>query len=128
MSEAAKCLVKAFFVGNTARHFLEHPELLVLACDSAAENSRRVNAERARENLCSPGEIYWEVAITTRTWPGVMDGAEKAGLRKQLDDFFGNSDVKWPGTQTAVEEERVAATETPLDASGSVQKDLAFVE
>ena len=129
MPEAAKCLVKAFFVGNTARHFLEHPELWVLACDGAAENSGRGNAERARENLCSPGGIYWEVAITKRAWPGVMEGAEEAGLRKQLDDFFGNSDVKWPGRQTAEEEVGVAATETPqlLDTSGSVHKDPTIV-
>ena len=56
--------------------------------------------------------------------------SEEAGLRKQLDDFFGNSDVKWPGTQTAVEEEGVAATETQqlLDTSGSVHKDPTIVE
>ena len=120
MPEAAKCLVKAFFVRNTAKHFLEHPELWVLACDGAAENSGRGNAERARENRCSPGGIYCEVAITERAWPGVMEGAEEAGLRKQLDGFFGNSDLKWPGRQTAEEEVGVAATGTQqsLDTSG----------
>lgn len=122
MSEAAKCLVKAMFVGNTARHFLEHPELWVLACDGAAENSGRGNAERARENLCSPGGIYWEVAITKRAWPEVMDGAERAGLRKPLDDFFGNSDVKWPDDGV-----RVAATDMQLDTSGPVYKNPTIV-
>ena len=70
MPEAAKCLVnfqvKAFFLGNTLRHFLEHPELWVLACYCAAKNSGRCNAERAGENLCCPGRIYWEVAIIKR--------------------------------------------------------------
>ena len=98
--EAAKCLVKSLFIGNAARHFEEHPELWVLACDGATENSGRGNADRARENLCAPGGLYHEVVITKSAWTEVMGGAEKANLSKPLDELFGNSKFNWPGTQT----------------------------
>jgi hypothetical protein len=74
--EAVTCLIKALYAGNVARHLLEHPELWVVCCDGASENTGRGNPYLARQNLCGPGGIYMEVVVHKRAWPEVLDGAE----------------------------------------------------
>ena len=121
--EAVTCLIKALYAGNVARHLLEHPELWVVCCDGASENTGRGNPFLARQNLCGPGGIYMEVVVHKKAWPEVLDGADKAGLLKPLDDLFENRSFKWP---TAAEV-GAAVLDTPLDTTGHVLKDPAIV-
>ena len=86
-------------VGNVAKHALERPELWVVAVDGAGENIGLGNAEQTREHPCgehSPFDLIW---LSQKAWPGVIRGLEKAGLREELDIFFGNKGFEWPGLQ-----------------------------
>lgn len=127
MTEAPKCLAKSMFVGNAAVHLLRHPEMWVFAVDGAAENSGRGLGTRARENLNTPGGIFYELVTTGRVWPAVIAEAQKAGLREPLDDFFQNSSFQWPGGESAKLAE-MSAEKSALDTSGPVHKDPKAVE
>ena len=112
--EAAKCLAKTLFVGNAARHFIEHPEMWVIAPDGGCENCGL--GSDAREHFCGIGGIYWELVIKGRAWPETVNGAQNAGLFDALNDLFGNSCFSWPQAPSPSVPDR-------LDTSGPVYKD-----
>jgi hypothetical protein len=134
--QAAKCLAKALLVGNAARHFIEHPEMWTITNDGATENCglscRHFATEAAvRDDFCGVGGLYSELVITKRAWPDVVNGAKEAGLLDPLDDFFGHSDFKWPGTQIAEQSAgagEAGSFQAPLDRNGPVHKDPKVVQ
>jgi hypothetical protein len=91
----------------------------------------------ARENFCSPGSLFFRIMITRQAWPAVIKEAEKVGLLKPLDGFFGNEGIKWPGREASEagpedapssEDGTSAAAgapplDVPLDTAGPVHKD-----
>ena len=117
--EAAKCLAKSLIVGNAARHFIEHPEMWVIAPDGGYENCGF--GLDAREHFCGVGGIYWELVISGRAWPEAVNGAQKAGLLDALNDLFGNSGFSWPQAPHPSVPDR-------LDTSGPVYKDPKIVQ
>ena len=133
--QSAKCAAKALLVANCARHFLEHPEMWTITSDGASENcglAHQVDSGAAvRDDFCGVAGLYWELMITKKAWPEVVNELKEAGLLGPLDDLFGNSDFKWPSTEVA--EESVLAGEAgspqaPLDRNGPVHKNPKIVQ
>ena len=117
--EAAKCLAKTLLVGNAGRHFIEHPEMWVIAPDGGSENCGL--GFDARDHFCGVGGIYWELVISGRAWIDAVNGAQNVGLLKALDDLFGNSGFSWPQAPHPSVPDR-------LDTSGPVYKDPKIVQ
>ena len=119
IQEAAKCLAKSLIVGNAATHFIEHPEMWVIAPDGRCKNCEL--GFDAREHFCGVGGIYWELVISGRAWPEAVNGAQNAGLLDALNDLFGNSCFSWPQAPHTSVPDR-------LDTSGPVYKDPKIVQ
>jgi len=135
--QSAKCAAKSLYLGNCARHFLEHPEMWTITSDGASENCGLASAALAvfgaavRDDFCGVAGLYWELVITKKAWPEVLNELKKVGLLGPLDDLFGNSDFTWPGTETAEESARAGeagSPPAPLDRNGPVYKNPKIVQ
>ena len=141
-SQAAHNLVKASYVANVAAVMLNRSESIVIVGDGATENCGLGDTLVARENFCSPGSLFFRIMITRQAWPAVIKEAEKVGLLKPLDGFFGNEGIKWPGREASEagpedapssEDGTSAAAgapplDVPLDTAGPVHKDPNVVQ
>ena len=123
--EAAYGLAKALYAGNFAGWLLENQHLLNLCLDGASDNTGCGSAIENSERLCGKNSIMEQLVLDRTVWASVIKDAEKSGLKRPHDSFYGNDKYDWDAQWGS---EKLAPASTTLKTNGPVFKDREVVK